>query len=274
MHGVIFGGCLMRGDKADEIERLEEGLARAGGDWLPKTIEVELGPKSPEDLLRLTDYGDRLEDAVKIRNGWLYIMLSRKVGHGNFKKYLEDHRRPYHRVNDCMNYARAVARHPALSGALAGRALRRILALPEPEIHKLEEAITGIPADESKKISRDWIEREHRKIQEEKEERGQKRRKRSPEAQAKFEKIAEQIARERQEAQWTEFSNRWGEACRALNRLAASVDIDLFKQQGWFDRIFDQGLVRKMGICYDGAISKMNPIDEFLKRKEKKESRE
>lgn len=161
----------MRGKQpGKELEALKAGLAVAKGeDYIPPEVEEQLVDKTPEDLLELGEMGQRLENAVKVRNGWVYIMLRRKVGHGNFKKYLQEHDRPYMKVWECMCYARAVNRFPGLSGALAGRALRHVLSLPVDEIHKIEEQITGIPAEEAKKISRNWIEKEYRKIQAEKE---------------------------------------------------------------------------------------------------------
>lgn len=167
MRGKTTGG--------KDIEALNVGFALAkGDDYVPPEVEKELEPKSAEDILSLTDLGDRLEDAVKVRNGWLYIMLRRKVGHGNFKNYLEAHHKPYKRAWDCMCYARAVQRFPGLAGLITGRAIRHVLALGAPEINQIEEQITGIPADEAKKISRSWIEKEYRKIQAEKD-RGKKR---------------------------------------------------------------------------------------------------
>lgn len=250
----------MKGRKADEIVRLEEGLAQAGEDWLPKAIETELEPKSPEDLLCLTNYGDRLEDAVKIRNGWIYIMLKRKVGHRHFQKYLEDHRRSYWRARDCMNYARAASRHPALAGAIAGHSIRYVLALPEPEIHKLEEAITGIPADEAKKITRDWLEREYQNIQSEKRSRAVQR-KLTPKERAKEEKFkASQTER-------TAFDEAYDEAAATLRKGAAALKrlLEFFAPERDRPKIFDPewNRLRELNDCVEEIQAR---ADEFRRR--------
>lgn len=162
----------MRGRKSDskEIEALNAGLVTAQGeDYIPPDVEEILEPKSVEELVEQGKLGDRLKDAVRVRNGWVWIMLRRKVGHGNFKATIEEHRLKYNDVRQDMCYARAVQRFPGFAGKITGHAIRHILTLPESAIHKIEEQITGIPAKEAEKITRGWIEKEYHKIQAEKE---------------------------------------------------------------------------------------------------------
>lgn len=147
-----------------------EGLALATDeDLIPKPTEADLESMSNEEVLRLVPLGDcREENAIKIRKGWVYIMIRRKVGHGNFKKYLDKHNVNYFKAWESLCYAIVAARHPALAGVVTGRAIRQVIRLPESEINKIEEQITGIPAKEAAQIALKWIEKEFDRIQKEK----------------------------------------------------------------------------------------------------------
>lgn len=161
----------MRGKQreGEQLEALSAGLAVARGeDYVPPEVVQDLEPKSVDELVELGKLGDRLKDAVRVRNGWVWIMLRRKVGHGKFKKTIEEYRLRYNEVWQDMCYARAVQRFPGLAGKITGHAIRHVLSLTGPQINKIEEQITGIPAAEAQKISRSWIEKEYQKIQQEK----------------------------------------------------------------------------------------------------------
>lgn len=133
-----------------------------------REIEAYLDTKETGDLWALVEQGERLKDAVKIRNGFVYLALKRKVGHTFFKKELAERGKKYPEVWDCMCYARAVQRFPGFAGKLTGHAMRHILQVPSDAVLRIESSITGIPADDAKKITREAIEVEYRKIQAEK----------------------------------------------------------------------------------------------------------
>jgi len=231
-----------------DIEALNAGLAvGAGEDYVPPDVVEELGPKSVAELVRLGRLGDRLKDATRIRNGWVWMMLRRKVGHGEFKKTIQAEKLHYFEVWGDMCYARAVQRFPGLAGKVTGRAIRHVLSLSEPQINKIEESITGIPAEEAKKLTRSWIEKEYRKIQMEK----QKPHKKRPPIDLP------------DDEKWDAFSKIIVEAIDALGRISVA-EID----PAWYDHIFKYKLTDKLGKVYGAAIEKLHPIDEIRKRAE------
>jgi len=237
----------MRGKQnGTEIEALNAGLAvGAGEDYFPPDVEIELLRKTVDELIALGRLGERVKDATRIRNGWVWMMLRRKVGHGNFKKTVEAHKLKYFEVWQDMCYARAVQRFPGLTGKIAGRAISHVLSLTAPQINKIEEQITGIPAEAAKKLTRSWIEKEYRKIQ------GEKQKPRKPRPPIDLP----------DDEKWDAFSKIIVEAIDALGRISVA-EID----PAWYDHIFKYKLTEKLGKVYGAAIEKLHPIDEVMKR--------
>ena len=255
----------MRGKQPGELESLEAGLADIGDGTglIPDAVKADLEQKSAKELLDLAQLGDRLEDAVKIRSGWIYLMLKQKVGHKHFKKYLEEHHVRYFKAWECMCFARAAARHPALTGKLIGRSLRSVLALPEPEIHKIEEQITGIPAEEAAKLTRRWIEKEYREIQKEK----ARPRRGKPLSDEEIARIQADLARRKQDAAWENVFRLWTDAVGALGQLAdAAEKIDM--QERHFDEVFKRNMMAPLAAQFDRLVHKWRPIEEIQKRAE------
>jgi len=231
-----------------EIEALDAGLSvGAGQDYIPPTVAEELGPMTRRELVDLGKLGDRLKDAVRIRNGWVWMMLRRKVGHGSFKKTVEEEKLKYFEVWQDMCYARAVQRFPGFAGKIAGDCIRHVLTLPAENLYKIEEQITGIPADEAKKLTRSWIEKEYRKIQMEK----QKPRKKHPPVDIP------------QDEKWDKFSDLIVKAIEALGAISVA-EFD----PAWYEHVFKYKFAEKLGRVYGAAIEKLHPIEEVMKRAE------
>lgn len=161
----------MNEEKPTVLEQIDAGLATfidIEKTPLPKGLEERFGQMSVESLLEIDDLGLRLDTAVKVQRGFIWIMIKRKTAHGDFKKFVHDQGRKYQEIWNCMCYARAYQRSPDVGKFFTKRMVPHLLQLSSDKVASIEEAIIGLPAEQAKKVTRDFIEAEYTKIQEEK----------------------------------------------------------------------------------------------------------
>jgi len=218
---------------------------------LPKDVEEKFGDMSVEDLLHIDALGEVIDNAVRIQRGFVWILIKRKRGHGDFKNFVQSQGKKYMTVWNWMCRARAYQRCREVAKYISQSTVRHLLFLTDEKAYEIAELCTGVPAEEAKKVAEDEIEAEYIKIQQEKQS-------------GKPARVAPPVPIY-PEADWNEINRLWVAAIAALAALNARLEKTPFPLE-WFDRVWDIDMLGKVGRQYDELIGYLHPIEEVEKR--------
>lgn len=99
-------------------------------DWLPPQVEARLAPLSIDELrARILAHGE-IEAVLAADQGAMLIVIKKKVGHDNWKTWLETSEIDYEWANRRMRICRGLVRHPSLRHIRSIDILDRVLSLP------------------------------------------------------------------------------------------------------------------------------------------------
>jgi hypothetical protein len=232
-----------------ELQVLEAGLGQVEDPYMLK----DLLPFTLIELAELVRKQVRYSAFTMIRAGQVFMAIKKKLGHGEWEKFVIDQHWSWAYVRASMKLLEVAARFPQTLHIAPGRATDRMLHLPMAQIETLFEDMTP---EAIKKLTPWDIERIYDAKRDELRKTHRTKKPIDP-------SILDQEKKEREEAEWAEFMDIYGAADKAIHKLSL-VKI----KPEWFDRIFKHLLIKKLGRTWDRMAKNINPVEEVLKRAE------